>query len=76
MLWQSGLVIVSVLARCVRRVRVRTCSMMTIRRPDRSEAADYYFIYIDKVSTDNICAYLSDQGEQTTALLSTISEER
>jgi hypothetical protein len=49
---------------------------MTAGRPDRSEAADYYFMYIDKVRTDDICAYLSDQYEQTTALLATVSEER
>jgi hypothetical protein len=42
-------------------------------RPDRSEAADYYFMYIDKVPTDDICAYLSAQCEQTMTLLQAVS---
>ena len=44
--------------------------------PERSEAADYYFRYIDKVSTTNILEYLDDQCRETVALLSTVSESR
>ena len=44
--------------------------------PDRTEAAQYYFRYIDKVSTNNIGEYLAVQGAQTAALLATLSESR
>jgi hypothetical protein len=50
--------------------------MTTSSRPARSEAADYYFMYIDQVGTDDICAYLEAQSEETIALLETITEER
>jgi DinB family protein len=50
--------------------------MMISGRPDPSEAADYYSVYIDKVNTNDICTYLSDQSEQVSALLGSVSEAR
>ena len=32
---------------------------MTSRRPDRSEAKDYYFKYIDRIQEGDICAALA-----------------
>lgn len=49
---------------------------MTSRRPQRSEANDYYFKYIDRIQDDDICAALARQGQETLALLRTISEEQ
>jgi DinB superfamily len=49
---------------------------MTITgKPARSEAAEYYFTYIDNVGTDDICSYLETQSEETIALLETVTEE-
>jgi hypothetical protein len=48
---------------------------MTAGRPGRSEAADYYFTYIDRVGTDEVCAYLAAQSESAVSLLETVSEE-
>jgi hypothetical protein len=48
--------------------------MMTM--PDRSEAAEYYFNYIDKVTTPDVCAVLEAQLPETLALLESITEER
>jgi hypothetical protein len=48
--------------------------MMTA--PDRTEAADYYFTYIGQVGTGDVRRILASQGEETVALLRTISEER
>jgi hypothetical protein len=44
--------------------------------PDRSEAAEYYFKYIDKVSTGDIGESLAVQGEQTAGFLAKLSEEQ
>ncbi len=44
--------------------------------PDRTEAADYYFTYIDKVPPGDICRTLEEQLEGTLALLRSVSEER
>jgi hypothetical protein len=44
--------------------------------PDRTEAAEYYFTYIDKVSGGNICDILDAQSGETLALLGGISEEQ
>ena len=43
--------------------------------PDRSEAAGYYFTYIDKVSGGDIRLVLESQAGETLALLSGISDE-
>jgi hypothetical protein len=44
--------------------------------PDRTEAAEYYFTYIDKVPQGDICEILDDQLVATLPLLQSISEER
>ena len=44
--------------------------------PDRAEAADYYFRYIDLVPAGNICDFLEYQRDATLALFDGISEER
>ncbi len=43
--------------------------------PDRSEAAPYYFRYIDRVAGDDIVGVLAAQLEEVLRLLSGISEE-
>ncbi|MCU1384124.1 MAG: hypothetical protein JWL71_2821 [Acidobacteria bacterium] len=48
--------------------------MMNAGRPERGEAADYYFTYIDKVVTDDIGAYLSTQADAALARLRTVSD--
>jgi hypothetical protein len=48
--------------------------MMTA--PDRSEAAEYYFTYIDRVGPGEICGILDLQSGETVALLEGISEDR
>jgi hypothetical protein len=45
-------------------------------RPDRTEAAAYYFTYIDQVPDGDICATLATQADETVALLHGVSEER
>jgi hypothetical protein len=49
---------------------------MTSERPERTEAAAYYFTYIDQVPDGDICAILRAQLDDTTMLFETISEER
>src|SRR5436190_18593673 len=44
--------------------------------PDRTEAAEYYFTYIDLVGPGDICAILERQSDETVAFLRGISEER
>jgi hypothetical protein len=43
--------------------------------PDRSEAAEYYFTYIDQVAEGDICETLETQLAETVTLLDGISEE-
>lgn len=45
-------------------------------RPDRTEAAEYYFTYIDLVPEGDICATLDAQVPETLALLGGISEDQ
>ena len=45
-------------------------------RPERAEAAPYYFTYIDRVASDNIASVLEAQSEETLAFLRGISEEK
>jgi len=45
-------------------------------RPDHSEAAEYYFTYMDQVPDGDICDFLEAQLPETLALLRGISEER
>ncbi|MEP7000999.1 MAG: DinB family protein [bacterium] len=44
-------------------------------RPGRSEAVDYYFLYIDQVTGDDIQSVLESQSTETLAILGAISEE-
>jgi uncharacterized damage-inducible protein DinB len=44
--------------------------------PDRTEAAEYYFRYIDLIPGGGVCRQLETQGEATRTLLAAISEER
>jgi uncharacterized damage-inducible protein DinB len=44
--------------------------------PDRSEAADFYFTYIDKVPAGDIRLVLADQAGDVLTLLRGISDER
>lgn len=50
-----------------------TAEMTT--RPDRTEAAEYYFTYIDKVPVGDICEILESQLGSTVALLRGIPDE-
>jgi DinB superfamily len=47
-----------------------------ITAPDRSEAAEYYFTYIDQVEPGDIGDVLEAQVASTVALLQNISEEK
>jgi DinB family protein len=49
--------------------------MALIAVPDRSEAAEYYFTYINQVGSGDICGILRDQATETLALLEGISEQ-
>ena len=49
---------------------------MTRTAPDRTEAAEYYFTYIDQVVGDDICGILESQLSDSIALLESISEEQ
>jgi hypothetical protein len=44
--------------------------------PDRSEAAEYYFTYINQVTGTDICAILETQRDETAAELRAIPEDR
>jgi DinB superfamily len=48
----------------------------TTTAPDRTEAAEYYFTYIDQVPAGDICVILARQLTETVALLDDISEEQ
>lgn len=51
--------------------------MITATVPDRTEAVEYYFTYIDKVPREgDICDILAAQGRETLAFLEGIPEER
>ena len=50
--------------------------MTTMTAPDRTEAAEYYFIYIDQVPAGDICTILAAQLTETVALLDDISDEQ
>jgi hypothetical protein len=50
--------------------------MTTNTAPDRTEAAEYYFTYIDQVPTGDICDILAAQLTETLALLDGISEDQ
>ena len=44
--------------------------------PERDEAADYYFRYIDLVPAGHILTLLEEQGDATVGLLESIAEDR
>src|SRR5438132_9012795 len=44
--------------------------------PDRTEAAEYYFTYIDQVPQGDICGLLDAQGNEVLNLLLGISEQQ
>lgn len=48
--------------------------MTANRRPDRNEAKDYYWKYIDRIEDGDICAVLERQGRETLALLRTVGD--
>ena len=50
--------------------------MNTTTAPDRTEAAEYYFTYIDQVAGGDICGILESQTAETLALLRDISDEQ
>ena len=43
-------------------------------RPDRSEAGEYYFSYIDRIQEDDICAVLEKQHLGTLAALRSVGD--
>ena len=47
-----------------------------ITRPERGEAAEYYFTYINQVPEGDICAMLDAQAGTATALLESISDQQ
>jgi DinB superfamily len=47
-----------------------------VGRPQRDEAAEYYFKYIDRVPDADICAVLEKQETEALTLFGGISEER
>jgi hypothetical protein len=49
---------------------------MSHERPERSEAADYYWGYIDQAPGDDVLALLAAQRDEIARLGSAVSEER
>lgn len=47
-----------------------------VGRPESSEAAPYYFTYIDQVEGDDVLSVLKGQLEELPAFFATISEEK
>ena len=47
-----------------------------IGRPENAEAAPYYFTYIDQVLENDPCTAISSQLKESTAVFSTISEQK
>ena len=45
-------------------------------RPQTTEAASYYFVYIDLIKSDDVIAAMKDQMSETLQLLEGISEEQ
>lgn len=45
-------------------------------RPDRTEAAEYYFTYIDRIHDDDIVRVLAAQRAETVAVLGAVTEEQ
>jgi hypothetical protein len=49
---------------------------MTIGRPDRSEASDYYFTYIDRIHDADVVRALEAQRGETLSVLRGVTEEQ
>jgi hypothetical protein len=49
---------------------------MPSQRPERSEAAEYYFTYIDQVRPGDICNTLRSQRDETRTRLCAIDDAR
>ena len=49
---------------------------LTVGPPDKTEAAAYYFTYIDKVPSGDIVSFLAEQLETAGTFLASISEEK
>jgi hypothetical protein len=49
---------------------------MTNRAPDRTEAAEYYFTYINQVPAGDICEILDRQATPAVDLFESVSDER
>jgi hypothetical protein len=47
-----------------------------MKRPERDEAADYYFLYIDQVVGADVCATLEAQGAETLGVWRRVTEEQ
>ena len=45
-------------------------------RPDRSEAGEYYFTYIDRIQEDDICAVLEAQHVSTLGALAHLTRSQ
>src|SRR5262249_47409954 len=45
-----------------------------IGRPEATEAAPYYFTYIDRIESDDVIAVLENQSDETLPLLTSISD--
>jgi hypothetical protein len=50
--------------------------MIKLTVPDKTEAADYYFTYIDQVAGSDICRILETQLSDALTFLKTISEDQ
>jgi hypothetical protein len=50
--------------------------MAIMTAPDRTEAAEYYFTYINQVAGGDICRILEDQAAETLAVLRGVSDEQ
>ena len=47
-----------------------------LQRPERTEAVDYYFTYIDQVPAGDIKTILATQARETSAMLRSIADDR
>ena len=45
-------------------------------RPERTEAAAYYFTYIDRIHQDDIVGVVESQLEDVSKILASVSEEK
>jgi DinB superfamily len=55
---------------------VDSSNSIAIGRPERTEAAPYYFTYIDKVQSDDILPFLASQLDKARGYFASISDEK